>query len=331
MRLVLFIILTLVFLAAILLERAYRTLTPQELRRRARSGHDKQAAAIYKAAAYEESLEILLWLLGSASVSAIIIMAANAGWWLAALLIMAFGFFIFVGRLTPGSHGWQWQAASWVAMPVAAVLSFIQPAVKPVGVFIKNARPDQKPNPLYEKEDLLEMLKSQSQQPDNRFSDAELAIVRGALTFGDKRVGQIMTPRAKLKLITATDPVGPHLMDELHASGLAAYPVVKEISRGAGLDVIGVLYLSDLVDHSGSGKVRELMRPKVYYVNEAQSLREALAAFVKTRAHLLIVVNNFEEVAGALTIEQLTEQILGHKITSEFDRYDDLPSVAGLK
>ena len=73
------------------------------------------------------------------------------------------------------------------------------------------------------------------------------------------------------------------------------------------------------------------MRSRIFYINEAQSLREALAAFVKTRAHLLIVVNNFEEIVGTLTVEQLAEQILGHKITSEFERYDDLTSVAGLK
>ena len=244
MKPVLFVILAILFLATILLERAYRSLTPQELRRRAR-GQDRQAAAIYKAASYEESLEILLWIVGSGSIAALIIMAANFGWWLATLLIVLLGFFIFVGRLTAGSHGWQWQAAAWVAVPVAGLLSFIQPVLKPVSAFIRDMRPTRKHSHLYEKEDLLELLKSQNQQPDSRFSDAELAIVRGALTFGDKRVGQVMTPRAKLKLITASEPIGPHLMDELHASGLAAYPVVKEVSRAANLEVTGVLYLSD--------------------------------------------------------------------------------------
>ena len=332
MKLVWFVVSAILFLAVILLNKVYRSLSAAELRRRARGGHDKNAAALYKAAAYGESLELLLWLVGSLSAAALIIMAVNFGWWLAALIILAAGFFIFISWPFQPSNGWQWRSAALVAPFAAKLLSWLQPVLARLGSVLKDHRPPHRHSGLYEKEDLLELLKIQNKQLDNRFSEAELAIVYGALTFGDRSVGQLMTPRAKLRMVTPGDAIGPHLLDELHASGQAAFLVVKEISRSAALDVAGVIYLSDLVDHvAAGGKVRELMRAKVHYANETQTLREALAAFIKTHAHLLVVVNSFEEVVGALTIEQIAEQILGYKITSEFDRYDDLSSVAGLQ
>jgi len=331
MRISLFILLAILLLACILLNKAYRTLPPQELRRRARGGHDKAAAAVYKAAAYGEGLELFLWLVGSISAAALIVEAADFGWWLATILVLAAGFFIFLARPSRRADGWQWQAAAFIAPVVAKLMSWLQPVFGRGSSLVKDWYPAQSHSGLYEREDLLELLKSQNKQLDNRFSDAELAIIYGALTFGDKSVGQIMTPRAKLKLVLASESAGPHLMDELHASGLAAFPVVKETSKSGPIEVVGTIYLTDLVDNGTMVKVRDVMRKKVYFINEAQNLREALAAFIKTRAHLLIVVNSFEEVAGGLTIEQIAEQILGHKMTVEFDGYDDISTVAGLK
>jgi Mg2+/Co2+ transporter CorC len=41
-----------------------------------------------------------------------------------------------------------------------------------------------------------------------------------------------------------------------------------------------------------------------------------------------MVVNNFEELVGVLSVEDVLEQIIGKQIVDEFDRYDDLRSVA---
>jgi CBS domain containing-hemolysin-like protein len=67
----------------------------------------------------------------------------------------------------------------------------------------------------------------------------------------------------------------------------------------------------------------------VHYINEADDLHAALDAFNKTRAPLLVVVNNFEEVAGVLTLDDVLSLILGRKIESGFYDYHDLKSVAG--
>jgi len=73
------------------------------------------------------------------------------------------------------------------------------------------------------------------------------------------------------------------------------------------------------------------MIKEVFYINEAQSLRQALNVCLKTHHQLLVVVNNFEEISGLISLEDIVGQILGQKIVDEFDQYDDLKVVAGIE
>jgi CBS domain containing-hemolysin-like protein len=70
------------------------------------------------------------------------------------------------------------------------------------------------------------------------------------------------------------------------------------------------------------------MEKKVYYINQDQTLDHALAAFLKTRHHLFVVVNGYRETSGILTLEDVIETLLGREIVDEFDLYDDLRAVA---
>ena len=70
------------------------------------------------------------------------------------------------------------------------------------------------------------------------------------------------------------------------------------------------------------------MEKKVYYIREDQTLDHALAAFLKTRHHLFVVVNGYRETAGIITLEDVIEALLGRKIVDEFDLHDDLRAVA---
>jgi len=182
----------------------------------------------------------------------------------------------------------------------------------------------------YEQNDLLEFLSKQNQQIDNRIRQSDLAIAQGALVFGDKLVRDIMTPRRKLKIVAADENIGPLLMDELHKSGHSRFPVSKDktSAKDSTPAIVGTLYLKDIVGYEGSGKVKDLTRKDVYYINEDSNLRQALSAFLKTHHHLLLVVNNFEEIVGVLSIEDVFEQIIGQPIVDEFDNYEDLRAVA---
>jgi CBS domain containing-hemolysin-like protein len=174
---------------------------------------------------------------------------------------------------------------------------------------------------LYEKEDLVEFLKNQARQADNRITQSDLRTANYALAFADKTVGQIMTPKNKIKWVAGSDPIGPMVMDELHKSGQTRFPVVKEASKSANPDVIGVLYLNDLLDKlETNGRIRDIMHSGVSYINEAQTLNEAAETFLKSGQLLLVVLNNFDEVAGTISLEDVLGQVFGKKITEDSDQ-----------
>src|SRR5690606_35080755 len=76
------------------------------------------------------------------------------------------------------------------------------------------------------------------------------------------------------------------------------------------------------------GLVKNLMESRIYYVHDESSLDEVLQAFIKTHHHMFLVVSDFEEVIGLITMEDVLEQVVGKPIIDEFDQYDDLRAVA---
>jgi CBS domain containing-hemolysin-like protein len=229
---------------------------------------------------------------------------------------------------SPSPSGWLGWLASLSAKYLAWSLSMLQPVLGRIGTWFPPASRVHFHTGLYEKKDLLELLHKQNQQVDSRIPPSDLKIAAGAMSFGDKTVSSVMTPRRKVKLVGAGESVGPLLMDELHKSGHSRFPVVKDNSKSVSPDFVGTLYLKDVIGYEGGGKVKDLARKDVYFINEESNLRQALSAFLKTHHHLLVVVNSFEEMAGVLSIEDVLEQIIGDQIIDEFDSYESLRAVA---
>lgn len=154
----------------------------------------------------------------------------------------------------------------------------------------------------------------------------EKKLVINGLSFSDKRVGSVMTPRSMINSINSTEFLGPLTLDELHKIGHSRLPVIK----GDIDHIIGILNLRSLLalDIKKSTTAEKAMDSKVYYINENQDLSHALAAFLKTRHHLFVVVNEFRETVGLLSLEDVVEALLGRKIIDEFDTHDDLRLVA---
>ncbi len=203
-------------------------------------------------------------------------------------------------------------------------LERLQPVLRRLGNFINKIEPGRLHTGLYTKDDIVDLIKKQKVQIDNRITKEELYIVEHALQFGDKKVSEIMTPRRVMKTVATHDMIGPVLLKELHDSGHSRFPVYDENPN----DIVGTLYLRDALAASAGGFVKNILRKEVFYVNQNQSLARVLDAFIKTKHHQFLAVNNFEEIVGIITIEDIIEQILGKQIIDEFDSYDDLRAVA---
>lgn len=159
-------------------------------------------------------------------------------------------------------------------------------------------------------------------------SDDEKSIIIHSLSFNQKQIKAVMTPRSMVRTVKKTEMLGPLVLDDLHKSGHSRFPVV----HGDIDHVVGTLYLRDVLTLDTSRKhtatAETAMNKKVFYINETQTLDHALNAFLKTHHHMFIVVNEFRETVGILTLEDTVEALLGRKIVDEFDAHDDLRAVA---
>jgi CBS domain containing-hemolysin-like protein len=176
---------------------------------------------------------------------------------------------------------------------------------------------------LFERGDLLALIKRQQQQADSRLTDEELEIVKHALGFGDHKVADVMTPRKLIKTVLAGDTIGPILIDEVHKSG-QGHVLVRESRKGP---FVGTLAFKQL-DLQSTGLVKDVMEAAIHYLHENDPLNQALHAFFVTNCSLFVVVNSFEEYVGILTIENVLHQLLGHVPGDDFDQYADIEVVA---
>lgn len=316
MKTLIFVVLALLFLVCVLLDKAYKTISVKELRRRARSGKDKNTANIYKLVSLGGSLKTFLLLVGGLSAAGFLLILAKFSLPIT-LIAVLLGAWAAMSDRSLKTDSFLWKIAGIISVPTFKIVHFLHPVLSKFSKSVSNLKPVNLHTGLYDKEDLLELLNIQNQQVDNRIPESDLMIAFGALTFGDKLVRDIMTPRRAIKFVAASDTIGPLLMDELHKSGYSRFPVVKVPTKEANPEIVGTLYSKEVMAHQSGGKVADVMKKGVHIISEKQNLREALNEFLKTQHHLLIVTNDFAEIAGVISMEDVMEQILGQKIADE--------------
>ena len=173
------------------------------------------------------------------------------------------------------------------------------------------------------KEELLEMVA----QSSGAISPSEKKLITNGLKFNYMKVEEIMTPRSMIESVPMNELLGPLVLDDLHKKGYSRFPVID----GDIDHVVGMLRIQDLltIDRKAkSHRAETVMSKDVYYIRENQTLQHALAAFLKTQHHLFIVVNEFRETVGLLSLEDVIEALLGQEIIDEYDVYGDIRKVA---
>lgn len=324
MHTILSVVLGLLTLLAVSLQRTYARVPLKELKLRARHG-DELAGAIMKAVGYGHSLRAVLWFfIGVMAAGFFVVTSLAAPVWLAltaSVLLIWVGFVLIpAARISFAGE----KIAAWCAPLLARFVSYLHPMIDSAVRFIRKHRPLRIHTGIYDRQDLINLLEQQQVQPDNRIEKAELEIALHALKFGDDTVAQHTVPRRVVKAVSVDEPLGPIIMNELHSSGHSRFPVYENKQD----NIIGTLYLRDIVRAKSSGTLRKLMKPEVSYIHEDQSLYDALQAILRTHRQLFIVVNSFEEYVGIITIEDVLETIIGSPIIDEFDQYDNLRAVA---
>ena len=139
-------------------------------------------------------------------------------------------------------------------------------------------------------------------------------MLEGVLRMAELSAGDAMVAAPRMDLLDIDAPY-----DELLAividTGHSRFPVYE----GQRDNIIGILLAKDLLKMQRAPELnlRALLRPTVF-VPESKGLNELLRDFRSNRNHLAIVIDEFGNTAGLITIEDVLEEIVG-EIEDEFD------------
>ena len=142
-------------------------------------------------------------------------------------------------------------------------------------------------------------------------------MLEGVIRMADLTAGDVMVAAPHMDQLDIDAPY-EELLHGVISTGHSRFPVFE----GQRHNVIGILLAKDLlkVQRSPDLNVRTLLRPAVF-VPESKGLNELLRDFRANRNHLAIVIDEFGNTAGLITIEDVLEEIVG-EIEDEFDDED---------
>lgn len=315
-----------VSLLALALQRFYSCIPAKELKRLANRG-DHLAAALYRPVAYGASMRLLLWIIFGLAFSVGAVMVASGLVPLAAFAVISLAVAGITAlqslRLTVHSA----RVPVHAAPALSWLLAYLHGPLNSLAGLVGKVRRHDAHSGLYEKEDVLALLRQQREQLDNRISLHDLEVMERAVQFNDRQAADIVTPMSQVKLVNKDDHIGPILLKELHDSGQTSFMVYDTTPER----VVGTISLRDAVGAREGGRVADLVRHKLTYVHEDFSLRQVMQAFLYTSQHMVVVINSFEEAVGIVTLDQLLVQLFGENTGDEPMAYEDPVSIAAYK
>ncbi len=139
------------------------------------------------------------------------------------------------------------------------------------------------------------------------------------LDLKDMDVSDIMVHRTDMESLNADDK--PDLVvDGVLKSAFTRVPLWRDEPE----NIIGVIHTKDLLrsllNHNGDYKKLDIpaLAKDAWYVPETTPLKEQLTAFLHKKRHFALVVDEYGEVMGIVTLEDIIEEIVG-EISDEHD------------
>ncbi|MDQ2698468.1 MAG: hemolysin family protein [Actinomycetota bacterium] len=243
-------------------------------------------------------------------------------WWamLAAAVLMTGISFVLVGA-SPRTVGRQHargllQSAAPVIRAVRVILGPLAHGLVALGAritpgVVRNAS-------FSSEEQLLSMVDEAASQALIEEDDRDL--IHSVFDFTDRFVRAVMVPRIDMVTVDAATTTR-EAMQLFLDKGVSRVPVVE----GDADDVVGVLYLKDLVQFAfrderawGDASVRSISR-KAVFVPESMKAETLLQQMKRDAVHVCMVVDEYGDIAGLVTLEDLIEELVG-EIADEYDR-----------
>jgi CBS domain containing-hemolysin-like protein len=243
----------------------------------------------------------------------------------AALFLLSFAHVV-VGKMVPRSLALQHAEA--IALRVIGILQWIQRLCFPLMLLLNTIGnwllvhlgipQGYTRRRLYSPEE-LEQVVAESYK-GGLLSDDERQMIQSIFDLGERRVGQVMTPRPRIVAIPL-DISEEDLRTTIVTTPYSRLPVYQD-----DIDhIVGLLLNRDFVrqqlDPETTFNLKALMR-RMPAVPEAMTADRLLAAFKRSQIHMALVFDEYGGTAGVVTLDDLVEEVVG-EVHDEFDQVEE--------
>jgi putative hemolysin len=153
------------------------------------------------------------------------------------------------------------------------------------------------------------------------FNEMEKELIHSVFEFADTSAKAVMIPRTEIHAVDVHSSLA-EVAKSFVDSGFSRIPVYEgELDK-----IIGILYNKDVfkaLQEKSDFRVRDHLHP-AFFVPSTLPISELLKQLQRRRLAVALVVNEFGEVEGLVTLEDLVEEIVG-EIRDEYDREERGP------
>lgn len=198
-----------------------------------------------------------------------------------------------------------------VVTPISAVINFIARII----FFILRVDPNAKPDAMTEEE--LRTIVDVSHE-SGVIEEEEREMIKNVFDLGDAKAKDVMVPRVNV-VFADVESTYNELIDIFRENKFTRLPVYEETTD----NVIGTINMKDLLlyDNTEGFRVREFLR-EAYFTYEHKNISELLVEMREASYNIAIVLDEYGETAGLITLEDILEEIVG-EIHDEYDEYEE--------
>ncbi len=156
-------------------------------------------------------------------------------------------------------------------------------------------------------EEEIKLIISESEE-GGAIEDSERELINNVFDFDSRRVKDILTHRKDLVSFDVNTPF-EELTKSVITEGYSRYPIYQDTPS----DLIGILNIKDVLLYFQDKKefnIREVLRP-VFYIPESMKIKDLLKAFQKDHVQLAVVTDEYGDIAGIVTMEDILEELVG--------------------
>jgi len=165
-------------------------------------------------------------------------------------------------------------------------------------------------------------------EEDGMINDMESDIIENALSLKEIRIKDILTPRSVVFAVEKNTLI-KDLLEDKRTYKFSRLPIYD----GTIDNIIGMVLTKKIFKHAikNPNVTLEEIMIRIERIHENIPVLKALRSFTKTKGHMLIVVDGYDQTEGIVTLEDCVETLLGLEIMDELDTTEDMRKLATSK